>query len=137
MPSASHQWLVTWIARKMVHDGFTVRGIDGSIPHGALWNDLASPFMIASGRPDIWGVHRDGSLAIGEAKTVDDIDTRHTRLQFGVYTSLFEEGLGRCRIYVAVPRSGVLLLDRVLATHASALRRVVRLHVPDCLLEAA
>jgi hypothetical protein len=100
---------------------------------------MPTPFEIEGVRPDIWGVDRHGHLAIGEAKTVEDIDNGHTRRQLRAYRGLRGRTTGRtCRVYIAVPRSGVLCLDKVLIdVQMIRSRDVVRMHVPDCLLEGA
>jgi len=122
----------------MTFDGFFVAGFDGPAPDGWVWNALPQPFKIDGVRPDIWGVDSTGTVAVGEAKTADDVDTRHTRQQLRMYTRLRRRQRPElCRVYVAVPRSSVFALDRVLVdVHMIRASHVVRMHVPDCLLES-
>jgi hypothetical protein len=77
-----------------------------------------------------------GEFAFGEAKTVADIDTLHTRKQLWVFGRLRAKSRKNlCRIYIAVPRSAAPLLDRVLAqVGLLGAEHVVRLHIPDCLV---
>jgi hypothetical protein len=119
----------------MTVDGYSVAGFDGPAPHGFLWNLQPRPPVIAHVRPDLWGIcDASGAVAIGEAKTFDDVDTAHTRDQLRVFTALRDLRSGRrCRVYVAVPRSAVFELDRVLRD-IGILDCVSRVHVPDCLL---
>jgi len=135
VPSAAHQTLLMWAARKMVHDGFRIAGYDGRSAQGGAWNDLGSPPIIRGVRPDAWAF--DGvRIAFAEAKTSADVDTEHTRLQLELLVGLRDPATGaRCRLYLAIPRSAASLLDRVIRA-ASVVGRpeVVRLHVPDILL---
>jgi hypothetical protein len=135
MPSNSHQSLLLWIARKMTADGFLVAGCEGSMPQGGLWNALPPPPDMAGVRPDACGIAPlTGEFAFGEAKTLHDLDTAHTRRQLRVFGHLVQtDGRKVCRLYVAVPRSAAGLLDRVLGqVGLLGARHVVRLHIPDC-----
>jgi len=120
----------------MTADGFFVAGCDGSIPQGGIWNSLPAPPEIAGVRPDAYGVApTTGDLAFGEAKTVQDIDTSHTQTQLRVLGRLVDRDKRVCRLYVAVPRSAAVVLDRVLGqVGLLGTRHVVRLHVPDCFI---
>ena len=119
----------------MAADGFVLSGCDGVVPRNGLWNCLPRPAEFGGVRPDAWGIMPvTGELALGEAKTPADIDTAHTQKQLRIFGSLCAaEGNNLCRLYIAVPRSAAVLLDRVLA-RVGLLRsnRVVRLHIPDC-----
>lgn len=142
MPSAAHQWLLVWASRRMQADGFSVSGFDGRARQGGQWNALQVPFSIAGLRPDAWGIReRDALLAIAEAKTVGDIDNAHTRDQLSLFARARVGAVAesrRCPLYVAIPRSGVHLLDRVLAHLGLAgASHIIRIHVPDILLEDA
>jgi hypothetical protein len=137
MPSISHQTLLLWTVRKMTADGFLVVACDGSVPLGGLWKGLPSSVEIVNRRPDAWAIAPStGELAIGEAKTWQDIDTAHTRRQLRVFGKLLDHSRGTaCRLYIAVPRSTAYTLDRVLQdVGLLAARHIVRLHIPDCFL---
>lgn len=137
MYSSSHQALVLWILRKMIADGFTPSGCDGSVPQGGLWKTLPRPLELAGVRPDAIGIALGkGEYAIGEAKTPMDIDTAHTRRQLTVFGRIQDEsGKPKCRLYIAVPRSSAPTLDRILAEIGlAAAKHVVRLYIPDCIL---
>jgi hypothetical protein len=140
MPASStHQELVLWVARKMTADGFLVLGSDGSSPRDGLWGALPWPFELKNRRPDLCGIAPEtGEIAIGEAKTWDDIDTAHTRSQLEVFGRVQNRGKeNRCRLYIAVPRSASCILDRVLAdVGLLGARHVSRLHIPDCFITA-
>ncbi len=138
MASQTHQVLLLWIARKMTYDGLRVIRYDGISRQGGGWSDLPPPPTIGGIRPDVVGQTPDGRLvAFGEAKTLDDLDTPHTRIQLRALAGARMRPMGTlCRIYVAVPISAIRTLDRVLAdVGLVATRRVVRLHVPDILLQ--
>lgn|SRR6185295_6564595 len=137
MPSAAHQWLVLWVARKMVFDGFQLRGFEGPAPRGGRWNVLPGPFEIAGARPDVWGIRAgSGEVAVGEAKTSDDLARVHTLAQLQAFGRLIQRRRGAvCRLYLGVPRSAAGILDRVLERLGLAgAPHVFRLHVPDCFL---
>jgi hypothetical protein len=135
VPSAAHQALLLWAARKMATDGFRLAGYEGESDQGGVWNELANPPILAGVRPDAWGF--DGErVAFAEAKTARDIDTTHTRVQLLVFARTRMKGTeAACQLYLAIPRSAAPLLDCVLADLGLVgLRNLVRLHVPDILL---
>ena len=135
MASEAHQWLLLWIVRKMVADGFLLSNCDGSLPQGGCWKGLPQPPEIDGFRADARGVLPEtGELGLGEAKTSHDIDTPHTRQQLRVFGNLKgSDGKSVCRLYVAVPRSDVTVLDRVLRdVGLLGAPNIVRLHIPDC-----
>ena len=137
MPSATHQTLLLWAARKMAYDGFRLAGYEGRSEQGGVWNSLPAPPGFSGARPDAWGYHRDEArVAFAEAKTASDIDTQHTRAQLRAFIGLRSFAGGQvCRLYFATPRSAADALDRVLAdVGLIGSRDVVRLHVPDVLL---
>lgn len=137
MPSAAHQSLLLWAARRMCADGFVIAGFDGPAEQAGVWNALPLTFSLHGKRPDAWGVRNEDMLiAFGEAKTPSDVDTKHTRAQLEIFGFAKMRRCGRrCPLFLAVHRSSVSLLDRVLldldlldADH------IVRLHIPDILL---
>lgn len=137
VPSATHQSLLLWVARKMTADGLIVAGLDGAVPQGGTWNRLARPFQIAGVRPDAWAFNpSNGGIALGEAKTADDLCNEHTLSQVRTFGSLMQRTPRQlCRLYIAIPQSAAHLLDKLL--ERARLPRtdgVVRLHVPDCLV---
>jgi hypothetical protein len=135
MASTQHQWLLLWLARKLTADGFTIRGFQGPTPQGGLWNQLRPPFEVGGYRPDLWGSLKR-SVAFGEAKTLEDIDTAHTRAQLCAFAKYDNRPLAPpSLVYIAVPRSGAYVLDRVLvATGLLGSAQLRRLHVPDFLI---
>lgn len=140
MASAAHQWLLVWASRRMESDGFVVSGFDGRARQGGRWNAMPAPFALAGLRPDAWGVRaNDALMAFAEAKTADDIDNAHTRKQLAAFAGARVTAEGesrRCPLYIAIPRSAAHLLDRVLARIGLAgASNVIRIHVPDILLE--
>ena len=138
MPSAAHQTLLLWAARKMASDGFCLAGYEGASDQGGEWNDLTNPPTLAGVRPDAWGF--DGErVAFAEAKTARDIDTAHTRVQLLIFArTRMKDTAAACRLYLAIPRSAAPLLDRVLAElRLVGLPDIVRLHIPDVLLRRA
>ena len=139
MPSLQHQWLLLWIARKLACDGYLVRRFEGPTPHGGLWNHLEFPFDFRGSRPDAWAIHMtSGQIAIGEAKSANDICSRHTLRQLQLFGRAVQRGsLERCPLYVAVPLSETRALDDALRrTGLIGRPNVHRLHIPDVLLRA-
>jgi len=140
VPSPAHQWLLVWVARRMEQDGFVVSGFDGRAPRGEEWSALPCPFLLRRVRADAWGQRsRDQLIAFGEAKTHHDVDTIHTRLQLDVLGKIRMKGSKtRCPLYIAVPRSAAYKLDRVLIDLGLIrAKNLVRLHIPEVLLEAS
>jgi hypothetical protein len=137
MPSTEHQWLVLWLARMMERDGYRVTAYDGPTPQGGLRNAARRPRQIGHYRPDLLGVKAPTEMAIGEAKSLDDIDTPHTRLQLAAFGGCKSDLSRPGALYIAIPRSGVWQLDRVLQTlHLVGASHIRRVHVPDCLITA-
>lgn len=138
MPSDAHQWLVVWTARRMQRDGFVVTGFDGQAPRDTYLSDLPSPFHVNGVRADVWGQRPGGPLiAFGEAKTLVDIDTAHTRTQVLALSRISMKCRGRrCPLYIAIPRSGAYALDQVLNdVGLFSAPQIIRLHIPDILLQ--
>lgn len=139
MPSLEHQWLLLWVARKLTHDGYVVRRFEGPTPHGGLWNHLELPFDYQGRRPDAWAIHMaTGQIAIGEAKSANDILSRHTLGQLRLFGRAVQRGtVQRCPLYIAVPLSATKALDEAL-TRTGLIGRphIRRLHIPDALLRA-
>lgn len=122
----------------MVKDGYLVSGFDGRAPRGENLSSLPSPFVFRSVRADAWGQRpRDQMIAFGEAKTFNDVDTDHTRRQLQVLGKTCMKGSKTlCPLYIAVPRSAVYQLDRILIdVGLLRAKNVVRLHIPDVLLK--
>jgi hypothetical protein len=137
MAGIAHQWLLVWAARRMSADGFLVGGFEAYARQAGIWNALPPPFDLRGVRPDAWGVRTEDSLfAFAEAKTVDDIDTKHTRAQLRVFGFIrMRRTVHRCPLYLSVPRSAAFRLDRVLADLGLiGARHVIRLHIPDALI---
>jgi hypothetical protein len=124
----------------MVKDGFVVSGFDGRAPRGEEWSLLPSPFVFHGVRADAWGQRdQDKMIAFGEAKCFHDIDNHHTRRQLRVLGRTRMKGTkGCCPLYIAVPHSAVYELDRVLIDIGLlGAKNLVRLHIPDVVLEEA
>ena len=139
MPSSVHQWLLLWIARRMIADGYSIGGYDGVSPQAGPLNKLPTPFVLGGHRPDIWGEDRDsGLIALGEAKTLVGLGATYVRRQLSVFCSARDRRTGRlCPVYLGVPESAARLLDTLLTElRLSNALHVRRLFIPDCLLES-
>jgi hypothetical protein len=134
----THQSLLLWAARKMSADGFLLGGFEAPVPQGGIWNTLPLPFQLEGVRPDGRGVDLDKFLfAFAEAKSLGDIDTKHTRDQLKRFGFVAMRNRSqRCPLYVAVPRSGECRLDRVLKdVDLLGAEHVRRIELPDILLQ--
>jgi hypothetical protein len=137
-PSTTHQTLVMWALRKMQADGFIPIAYDGALPQFDCQRRLQYPPIVSGIRPDAFAFSpSNGVFAFGEAKTVFDVESTHTRQQLLSYARM--AGLGRddhARLYIVVPRSASKVLDRVLAeVGLITAKQLRRMHVPDCFVE--
>jgi|ERR1700722_4787295 len=102
-----------------------------------LWDNLPRPPEISRLRPDACGIQLDtGEIAFGEAKTTADINTQHTVTQLAIFGSLLDRRrMENCRLYVAVPRSAAMILDRAFG-RAKLLGspHVFPMYIPDCMV---
>lgn len=120
----------------MTADGFVVLARDGQAPRGGLWNTLPRSGEVFGVRPDAYAVEpTTGAFAFAEAKTPGDIVNAHTREQLRTMGRVIAQSGRDCRLYIAVPRSAAGLLDRVLFDAGLPDTQLVRMHIPDCLLE--
>ena len=66
--------------------------------------------------PDIMGTNTQGLIAIGEAKTCDDLDNDRTNDQFKIFSSRFvRNGNSKgqtCPFYIGIPKSCVSELQQ-------------------------
>ena len=117
----------------MTWDGYRIANFDGEGVPRDDWNKLPLPPIVNGVRPDVWGHDANSAqMAIGEAKTAEDVDTAHTDAQLRVFKQMRAPSGLRCRLYIAVPQSSMHDLDRVLArVGLIGLREIVRIHVPD------
>lgn len=136
MPSRAHQTLLLWGVRRMLADGFQIKGFDGASDAVVEFSQLAAPFQLHGVRADALGFHDErGMFAFAEAKTASDINNKHTRAQLRVLGRVRVRGGSLCPLYLAVPRSCAYALDKVLIeTGLIGARHVFRIHVPEALL---
>jgi hypothetical protein len=139
IPSATHQALVMWALRKMQADGFVPVAYDGKLSQFDCQRRLQYPPIVSGVRPDVFAFSpSNGVFAFGEAKTVNDIESPHTKQQLLSYARMTGRTCGdQAALYIVVPRSGSRALDRVLEeVGLIAAKQVRRMHVPDCFVEA-
>jgi len=137
-PSMTHQILVMWALRKIQADGFIPLAYDGVLPQFDCQRRLQYPPIVSGIRPDAFAFSpSNGVFAFGEAKTVFDVESTHTRHQLLSYARMTGlGGDGQACLYIVVPRSASKLLDRVLAeVGLIAARQLRRMHIPDCFVE--
>jgi hypothetical protein len=123
----------------MEADGFVLGGFEGPATQAGFRNALPVPFALHGARPDAWGLHRKHPLiGFAEAKTMRDVNTKHTRRQLRVFgTTKMKSSGDKCPLYVAVPQSAAYALDKVLVdVGLLQAANLIRLHIPDALLKA-
>lgn len=137
MASRTHQLILGLVARSVRERGYLVVSFDGdekiidSI-------SLKTPPVVLRHRPDLIGMNpENGRLCIGEAKTVNDIQSERTKEQFQDYSNLqIGEDKLPCELIIGIPMSGENILIEVL-TKLGILEypNVAHICVPDELLE--
>src|SRR3990167_8658971 len=102
MASKAHQFIADLVARKMYQEGYEVVGFEGENSTEII--KLKLPPKILRHRPDLIGI-KDQSIAIGEAKTVNDFTSR-TKEQLLDFTDSkdWQEGINR-KVYFGIPMS--------------------------------
>jgi hypothetical protein len=122
----------------MAADGFVLGGFEAKAIQAGIWNALPPPFVLKGVRPDAWGLRtKDSLFAFAEAKAANDIDNKHTRSQLRVFGhTKMRSNAHQCPLYIAIPWSAAYVLDHVLIDLGLiSARHIVRLHVPEVLLE--
>jgi hypothetical protein len=107
MPSEKHQMLQRLLAQKMTADGYSITHWDGRQCNAAGGGGLPWPLPIPIGkhRPDIIAIKKDDHrLAIGEAKTPDDISNPRSKRQLLDFSSASING-NPSQVYIAIPQS--------------------------------
>jgi len=112
MASKKHQFILGLIIKKMKEDGFIVKCVDGKY-NEAFSTYVQVPPKLLKHRPDAFGVNQDGIVAIGEAKTENDIQSLRTSEQLSDYSNIELNG-NNCRIYVGIPKSANKLLTNLI-----------------------
>lgn len=136
-PSTAHQTLVMWAVRKMQADGFVPVACDGIVPQFDCQRLLHYPPNLRGLRPDAIAFSPQLSkFAFAEAKTEDDLGSEHTKLQLRRYAALIgENGLQTSCVYISIPRSASMALDRLLRdVGLLTAKQIRRLNIPDCLI---
>jgi hypothetical protein len=135
VPTREHQWLVLWVARAMARDGYRIEAYDGPTPQGGVWNQLSRPADVGGFRPDVFGLSPERRVAIGEAKSKNDVLNGHAVAQFAWFARCASWKASPLDLYIAVPQSAVHTLDAALGrARLLTNKRVHRIHVPDVLL---
>ena len=136
-PSTAHQTLVMWAVRKMQADGFVPMACDGILPQFDCERLLHCPPNLGRLRPDAIAFSpKLSAFAFAEAKTEDDLCSEHTKLQLRRYAELLDEnGIGAVCVYICIPRSAAIALDRLLRdVGLLTSKRIRRLHIPNCFI---
>jgi len=137
MPSAVHQWLVVWLSRRILRDGYSVLGADAGAFASRLLPRPAPSIAIGPIRPDVIGiVKRKRLLAVGEAKSANDLANDHTLVQLAAMLCMRDAHGRLARVYLAFPSSSLATAARMLLSLGleNALR-VTLVPIPDVLLE--
>ncbi len=109
MPGSVHKFLVQLLIPRVVSLGYRVVASDQSYYTLGKTN-IPSPPAVARHRPDILGLRNTPPIfCIGEAKTVGDLRTRHTRQQLVDFVSVIDS-----HVIIAIPAGGLSILRTVL-----------------------
>ena len=138
MPSEMHQRLQRLLAQKMTADGFNITHWDGQQCNAAGGGrlPLPPPLPIGKHRPDIVAINNSKDrLAIGEAKTPDDILQPRSKRQLRDFgTSTLKGNISQ--LYIAVPQSCLKVLYKVMIeSRLIGQKNIYVLAVPDVLLK--
>src|SRR5438270_418173 len=98
----------------MTRDGYRIDAYDGPTPQGGVWNQLSRPADVGGFRPDVFGISRERGIAIGEAKSKDDVVNAHAVAQFAWFARCASWKGCPLELYIAVPQSTVRALDAAL-----------------------
>lgn len=136
MASAAHRWLVVWMGRRLEHEGFAPVAVDGYDSPKNILSGLPKPVLISGIRPDMLAVHsRSGVIAIGDAKSANDLLNAHTVKQLRVMLGIRDAAGRLAQVYLAFPRSALATAAKVvLRVGLKQALRVNLLPVPDSML---
>src|SRR5262245_39472923 len=106
MPSTAHGWLVVWLARRLSRDGFMLVGADAGAAKKFLPDNPSMSPTLRAFRPDLIAIHRRSRvIALGEAKTANDLNKAHTCGQLASMLAARDRRGRMLRVYLAVPRT--------------------------------
>jgi hypothetical protein len=130
VPGNVHKFLVQLLIPRVVSLGYRIVASDQSY-YTLGERKIPSPPAIARHRPDVLALKAETPIfCIGEAKTVGDLRSRHTRQQLVDFTSVVDS-----HVIVAIPASGFHILQGVLSEEGLALGPFLEcLSVPEALL---
>lgn len=121
----------------MIRDGFSMMALDGKVERGGFPDDFPQSPVVHGVRPDACGINaKEELVGFVEAKTENDVNNLHTRMQLKTLGSLHMPTTGQpCPVYIVIPRAAAYALDRVLIdTGLIRARHVRRVHVPAVFL---
>src|SRR6267142_2093478 len=131
MPSADHQWLVVWLARRMRRDGFNILGADAAGYASRIEEGLPPSMCLGPIRPDVIAMNKGRTIAVGEAKTVRDISNAHTSCQLAAALAMRSRSGQRVAVYLAFPRAGLRAAARlIVGLGLRASLRIILVPVP-------
>ena len=126
-----HDRLVLLLSRKMRLDGFKIVAYEGKRLPG-FPEEL--PMPIIRHRPDIIGITR-GKIAIGEAKTASDLNSRRTREQILDFYNAKTKSGNSMLVYIAITKEARSKLESILDRFSLIQKtRIKILEVPELLL---
>lgn len=132
----AHRWLVIWLSRRLEREGFAPIAVDSCDSPKNILATLPKPILIAGIRPDILAVHgRSGALAIGDAKSANDLLNDHTVKQLRAMLSVRDAAGRLAQVYLAFPSSALATAAKVVLR--VGLKQALRIHllpVPDPML---
>lgn len=131
MASKAHQFIADLLATKMYSEGYEVVSFEGDNSTEEV--KLKLPPKILRHRPDLVGVKK-GGLAIGEAKTANDLSLR-TKEQLEDFTNQNNWPAGfEYKVFFGVPLSVEDKFKRMISEMSINESNLAVLSVPDRLL---
>ena len=112
MASAQHQFICGLLVRKMSTYGYNLLYFDGKVRDG-YFKEYPAPPSIGRHRPDCISINRDGKMAIGEAKTIDDLNSQRTYEEIMDYTTVCKNDPLYEYVFVGFPIEGESLFEQL------------------------
>jgi len=133
MASKAHQFMVMCISRKMREEGYEIIALEGDYTKISTIPFKIPPKIIRH-RPDIISISENKSICIGEAKTNEDLLSKRTKEQFLDYANIINNSNGRCKLIIAIPKTGESLLKKILKNlNLEQNKQVSYLTIPEIL----
>ena len=134
--SKAHDLIVALITRKIIDYGYEIAAIESSF-EWLFGKGFRLPPAIIHHRPDVIGIRKQQPfIAIGDAKTIQDIGTQRTSEQLMDYANVtITQDKTPCLVIIGIPKSGVEKLRQLITQLRIPNDRISILEIPDVLLD--